>query len=99
MRAQVLDRLRQLRQRVELLNESLVTDLQSFIHHLDWSTFRRLPTSRSEAGDVSVTTTCTGLMTLAIALERQAKSIWELTPSDIAQTVRDANSLLTDLEL
>lgn len=84
---------------MELLNESLVSDLQSFIHHLDWATFRRLPTSRSEAGDVSVTTTCTGLMTLAIARERQAKSIWELTPSDCAQTVRDACSLLADLEL
>ena len=38
-------------------------------------------------------------MTLAVARDRQAKSIWEFTPSNCVQTVRDACSLLEGLKL
>lgn len=77
MRDESLDRLRKLRRRAELLNESLTGDLQAFLHLIDWSTFRRLPASRSEAGDVSVTTTCTALMTLAVTRGRGLGKFWE----------------------
>src|SRR4051794_9326860 len=94
MRDEMLDRLRNLRKRAEQLNDTLAGDLQPFLHALDSCTFRRLPTSRSAAGDVSATTTCTGLMALAVAKERDLFAFWKSIRPNPEKAVRSALDLV-----
>lgn len=70
-----LERLRTLRDRTHRLNRSLREDLAPFFHAEDKISFRRLPTSGSEAGDVNVATTCSALM--ALSLTRETKLFYK----------------------
>lgn len=62
-----IDRLRKLRKKANDLATTLVKDLKPFLHEKDEITFRRLPNSDSELGDVGITTTCSCLMSLSMA--------------------------------
>ena len=64
-----LRRLRALRERAARLNRTTVEDLRTFINRKDKVSFVPLPDYPSKDGDVSVATTCSGLMTLALAGE------------------------------
>ena len=61
-------RLRSLRRQSRLEVGNLVSDLKRFLHQ-DGETFRRLPTTPSEPDDISISTTCTALMVLAVTRE------------------------------
>lgn len=67
MRDELTERLRALRRKTRNLGQSLDEDLRRFLHDRDKVTFRRLPTSPSDEGDVNPTTTCTALMALAFS--------------------------------
>ena len=64
-----LQRFRKLRQRAGTLLQNLTSDLTPFRHDLPDHGFLRTPDSRSLAGDVNVTTTCSCLMALALTGE------------------------------
>lgn len=65
MSKSVLEQLRALRKRTAALHETVVDDLRPFQHRKDGVTFRRLPSSASEEGDVTVASTATVVMALA----------------------------------
>jgi hypothetical protein len=62
-----LKRLRDLRHRAEGLLATLTSDLAPFRHEKPFNGFRRKPDSESPPDDVNVTTTCSCLMSLALA--------------------------------
>ncbi|RJP27480.1 MAG: AAA family ATPase [Candidatus Omnitrophota bacterium] len=65
MEKDFINRLRDLRNRVNTLSSTLSGDLLPFLHEKDKITFRRLPDSESKDNDVNITTTCSCLMALS----------------------------------
>lgn len=61
----MISRLRNLRDQVRAQRQSVVADLREFFV-ADNMTFRRLPTSKVDPDDPSITTTCSGLMGLVL---------------------------------
>jgi hypothetical protein len=66
MSKDLVNKLRKLRSDAAELNRTLVTDLRPFLHSEDSVTFRLFPYKQSIKGDVTVGTTCTALMALAM---------------------------------
>lgn len=77
-----LDRLRALRERAYRLNRTLNSDLSPFFHAHDKISFRRLPTSPSDPGDVNVATTCSALM--ALALTRETNNFYRAKTTELS---------------
>jgi hypothetical protein len=64
----ILHKMRSLRLRAELLNETLIDDYRPFLNEHDQCTFFRLPSNPAKTiDDVGVTATCTAMMALAHA--------------------------------
>src|SRR6266700_3542907 len=72
----LVERLRSLRKRTRALHETMADDLRPFLHEEDRRSFRRLPVSLSKKGDVTVASTCTGIM--CAAMDEQARSVYRV---------------------
>lgn len=81
-----LKTLRELRSRADELLKSVDTDLKSFLHPFDGVTFLRIPDTLKGRHNISVTTTCSCLM--ALALTNKFGNIYGNGDTDAAEALR-----------